>query len=68
MSKSKTAKFSKYKGVHRTASNKFQAMIWYDNKNHGLGSFNTEKEAAKRYNKEALKIFGNFAALNIIKD
>jgi hypothetical protein len=62
----KNKKNSKYKGVHQTASGKWQAQIWFNNKNHGLGSFDTEKEAALAYNKKASEIQGEFAYQNII--
>lgn len=55
-----------YKGVHVSASGKYQAMIWYNKKNHALGSFNTAEEAALEYNKAALLHQGEFAYLNVI--
>lgn len=55
-----------YKGVHISASGKYQAMIWYNKKNHALGSFNTAEEAALAYNKAALLHQGEFAYLNVI--
>lgn len=66
ISKSQNTKY-KYKGIHLTASGKYQAMIWYNKKNHCIGSFTTQEEAAIAYNKEAIKIFGEFAHLNTIK-
>jgi hypothetical protein len=56
---------SGYKGVHKS-KDKWQAMIWYNGKNHGLGSFNTAKEAAIAYNKKAIEIDKEFSALNDI--
>jgi len=40
------------------------AQISIKGKNKHLGYFANEKEAAKAYNKVALKLFGNFAYLN----
>lgn len=56
----------RYKGVHITASGKYQAMIWYSNKNHSLGSYNTAEEAALAYNNAALLHQGEFAYVNTI--
>ena len=64
--KRKSKKNSKYKGVHRTANGKYQAMVWYDGKNHAVGSFPTEEEAALAYNQKAKEIFGNYAYQNNI--
>ena len=33
----------------------------------GLGYFDNEKEAAQKYNEEAIKLFGEFALLNTIE-
>lgn len=59
-------KASGLKGVHRTASGKWQAMIWHEGKNMGLGSFDTCREAAEVYNTKALELKGEFAYQNII--
>ncbi len=59
-------KASGLKGVHRTASGKWQAMIWHKGKNVGLGSFDTCREAAEVYNTKALELKGEFAYQNII--
>lgn len=50
---------SRYKGVYRKY-NSWAACIC----NNYLGTFKTEKEAAEVYNKEASKLFGEFAWLN----
>lgn len=55
-----------YKGVHITASGKYQAMIWYNNKNHNLGSYTTPEEAAIAYNNAAILHQGEYAYLNVI--
>lgn len=57
-SQTKTKVNSKYKGVHKTASGKWQAQIWYNNKNYALGSFDTEEEAALAYNQKAREMQG----------
>lgn len=68
MSVKKNKKNSKYKGVQRTASGKYQACIWFNKKNHIIGgSYETEEEAALVYNKKAKELQGEFAYENIIK-
>ena len=56
-----------YKGVywHRPAR-KWYGHIQHNNKVTHLGMFKTEKEAAIAYNKRALKLFGQFARLNVL--
>jgi HNH endonuclease len=57
---------SKYLGVcYSKATNKWQVSIGSPRKY--LGQFTTEKEAALVYNTAAKEIYGDFAALNIIK-
>lgn len=56
-----------YRGVVENRCS-FNAQIDYGGKNHYLGSFSTAKEAAKRYNEEAIKIFGEFSILNEFED
>jgi len=55
---------SGYFGVSRTSSGKWRAMIQKDKVNRCLGSFDSKIEAAKVYDKEAIKLFGEFATLN----
>lgn len=56
---------SKYKGVYRvTERRKWKAQIVCDGVHNSLGSFKTEQEAAKAYDKKALELFGEFAYLN----
>lgn len=58
---------SKFKGVHFDASRKsFSARITKDNKPINLGYFIKEEDAARAYNKAAVKHFGDFASLNVI--
>jgi hypothetical protein len=56
----------KYKGVN-SFNGKYEAKIQYNNKKIYLGTFETEEEAALAYNDAALKYFGEYAHLNIIK-
>ena len=56
-----------YKGVHNTPSGKFVALIKIDKKVKSLGTYPTAIEAAKVYNKYAIKYHGDFARLNNIQ-
>lgn len=55
---------SGYKGVHKTKSKKWQAIIYFKGKNHNIGSFDFPEDAAKAYDAKALEIFGDFAYQN----
>lgn len=56
---------SGYKGVNRCkAEKKWRARIMTNGKRLSLGSFDDPKDAAKAYNKAALKLHGEFARLN----
>lgn len=58
---------SKYKGVSfYTRYNKWVASIKAQGKQHFLGYFSEEKEAAIAYNRAALNLHGQFARLNQI--
>ncbi len=52
-----------YKGVYRNRG-KWAAQIRYKGKSRHLGSFDTEMEAAKRYDIEAKKVFKGLSLLN----
>ena len=55
-----------YKGVSwDNTRNKWVACIKYEGKNHNLGRYTSEEEAALAYNKVAKEKFGEFAYLNI---
>src|SRR6202790_3293681 len=54
-----------YKGVlWRKDKNRWQAKIVYNGKQHHLGYFKFEKEAAIAYDNAAIKYFGDFKILN----
>ena len=57
---------SGYKGVFRSGK-KYRARISVNNKLYNLGTYSTKEEAAKKYNEAALKYFGEYAKLNVIK-
>jgi hypothetical protein len=63
--KSQHAKTSKFKGVYWSKhQNRFAAYGRQGSKNRRLGSFQSEVEAAKAYNRWARSYFGKFAQLN----
>ena len=63
------SKTSKYKGVSLFKENdKWRASIKTDKRDKHIGLYNTEIEAAKAYDKEAKKYFGEFAYLNFQND
>ena len=67
-SKQKRKLSSKYKGVHWDKNrNQWKAEIKINSINRYIGRFNDEKEAARAYNNEAEKLFGEFAAKNKCK-
>jgi len=57
---------SGYKGVRLTSKGKWNVRIAVNGKRTDLGTFDTAKEAAIRYNQAAIKLHGEFALLNII--
>jgi HNH endonuclease len=57
---------SSFKGVCKTVSGKWRSYIAPDRKQIHLGIYTDEIEAAKAYNKAALKYFGKYALLNDI--
>jgi len=61
------AGYSQYKGVtFHKITRRWQASVQCNKKRRFFGGFKTEKEAAEAYNKEAAKVFGEYARLNEI--
>jgi len=59
---------SRYKGVRwHSDYSKWVARIKVNQKLIHIGCFQTEEEAAEAYNREAVKLFGEFAMLNKIE-
>ncbi len=55
---------SGYKGVRRNSKNRWDAGIVYRGKYRYLGNFKDPKDAAKAYDRAALRLFGDFARIN----
>lgn len=56
---------SGYKGVYwRTRDRKWAAQIGKNKKIFDLGYYSSPEEAARAYDKEAIKLYGEFASLN----
>lgn len=67
MGKRKCPTSSKFKGVYWDSQmSKYRARLYHDGKNHHIGLFDTQEDAAKAYNKKALAIQGTFARINTI--
>lgn len=60
---------SAYKGVswHKPVG-KWVAQIQLDGRQHHLGCFDDERDAARAYNEAARRLHGDFARLNVIPD
>jgi hypothetical protein len=69
MPKSRRSKRSKsgYFCVRKTPSGNYEAVIWIKGKGKSLGSYDTAKQAAKAYDKEAIKLRRPFSKLNYPK-
>ena len=60
---------SQYTGVHLDReTGRWVARIWYQGKRIWLGSFESEIEAARAYDRAALKYHGEFAHLNFPRE
>jgi hypothetical protein len=58
---------SGYKGVSKCKLlNKWRANIGFNGRTISLGTFSNQIQAAKRYDKEAIKLFGEFACVNFL--
>lgn len=67
--RARKGKSSQYKGVYRRSDCKrWSAGIGVSGKVQYLGLFKSENDAARAYNEAARKHFGDFAALNSIKE
>lgn len=56
---------SKYRGVyHQSDCKSWAARIGFNNETYHLGSFSSEIEAARAYDKKAEELFGEFAFVN----
>ena len=58
----------KYKGISKLPSGKYRARVTIDGSHFNLGVFKTEQEAAIAYNEWAIKIYGEFARLNVVEE
>lgn len=59
---------SKFKGVsYYKQTKRWESNIYFKNKKHHIGFFNSEIIAAIAYNKKAIELFGEFAYLNKIE-
>lgn len=60
--------YSSYKGVtFHHGNNKWKAQIQKDKRNTHIGYYDSEDQAALAYNHYALRLFGEFAYLNVIE-
>lgn len=60
----RTGKTSAFKGVSRHRDGAWIAQICKEYQSHNLGSFASDQEAARAYDKAAVELHGNFALTN----
>lgn len=56
--------YSQYRGVCITRTGKWRSVIYVQRKQHYLGVFDSEIEAAQAYDRAAIRFFGNAGKLN----
>lgn len=63
-------KFSKFRGVQKSCSptHPYRVCLTYQGRQYHIGNFADEIEAAKAYNNFCIKLFGDYAILNILDD
>jgi len=64
-------KFSKYRGVSKNSCNPkkpYRVGFTHAGVTYYFGSFESEIEAAKAYNVEALRVIGSHAKLNVVDE
>jgi len=62
--KMRNCKHSKYKGVTKTQSGRWHVRATLEGKRVGLGSYDTEEEAGRKYDEFIKEKYGDFANLN----
>jgi len=56
---------SRFKGVHyHKVSGKWQARCSFNGRNHSLGYFTDEADAARAYDRKVVELFAEFARVN----
>lgn len=69
LQREKKPQSSRYRGVFWVkAERKFRAQVIHKKKLYHIGTFNSEIEAARAYNKKAKELKGDKAKLNVIKE
>ena len=58
----------KYKGISKLPSGRYRARVTIEGSHFHLGVFKTEELAALAYNEWAIKIYGEYARLNVVSE